>query len=570
MGQSVPLVLIVILLAYLVGGLTIWGVTRRSLRQSGANRSTLARLTNSLRRLESVLDSTDSGILVYDSSQVVLFANHLLGRWFAVDSEAAIGQPLADVLRADIVPKLVDGGRLLARLERVHDHPDAVNEEEYEQFWPVHRFLRIFSGPVRDDGEVIGRIVVLTDLTERRRQEAERDALGRIARALVHEPTLAAAATTIVEETANLLGASGAGLWVVRPDRAAVYLIAERGLTPRDAAEIQQFDLGFLDALWSRHQYDVVASSVAAPEDNPLRRLTVARGFTSFWGQPLKIHDRFVGLLALGRTGPVTWTEGERRLIDAIADLAAAAIDAAVAYDEAVVRARDAEAARTSLQQFLGMVSHDLRGPVSVALGYSQLLISRGDLSPDHEKVVRSIEDAARQMGRLIDDLLTAARIGSGRFEIQPARTDLVEVASQAIAQIRAAAPDRAFLLEAPDTLVGIWDAARLGQLLSNLLSNAVKYSPSGRPVKVTLQAVGREAVIGVTDEGVGMTPEQVARLFQPFTRLNHAPVSGGSGLGLYIAKGIVETHGGKIWVESQPGVGSTFWVSLPREAQNG
>ena len=112
--------------------------------------------------------------------------------------------------------------------------------------------------------------------------------------------------------------------------------------------------------------------------------------------------------------------------------------------------------------------------------------------------------------------------------------------------------------------MIGNWDQDRLHQLFTNLITNAIKYSPNGGEVGITVKQRGQEALVGVADQGIGMTPEQRAVLFQPFARLNQAEGVPGSGLGLYISKAIVEAHGGRISVESMAGQGSAFSVALP------
>jgi len=240
------------------------------------------------------------------------------------------------------------------------------------------------------------------------------------------------------------------------------------------------------------------------------------------------------------------------------------------AYAQAAEQhAQAAEQAHRRLQEFLGMVTHDLRNPLAAMLGSLQLLSRRvAQLTPARQqKMLLSIEAAANTMRRLVDDLREASNIGAGHFAIQRARLDLVEVARRVIDLHQATAPSHRLVLEAPERLAGSWDGGRISQLLANLISNAIKYSPTGGEVRVAVARIAGEACVRVSDHGIGMCPDQIEQLFQPFTRLYRGQEIQGLGLGLYISKAIAEAHGGRIWVESELGQGSTFIVVLPLPA---
>jgi signal transduction histidine kinase len=242
------------------------------------------------------------------------------------------------------------------------------------------------------------------------------------------------------------------------------------------------------------------------------------------------------------------------------------AVLVALQRQEAAQRAHEAQEARQQLQQFLGMVSHDLAQPLTTIQGYVQLLSRQtGRMRPESgQRAQTAIEAAVQQMHRLVDDLKDAAHIGSGRFTIRPGRMDLVVLLRAVVTEQQATTSRHHLRLEASEQVEGNWDRDRLHQLFTNLISNAIKYSPEGGEVCIRVQQTPQEVLVSVADRGLGMTPEQRAVLFQPFTRLNHAEVVPGSGLGLYISKGIVEAHGGRIWVESEAGQGTTFSVALP------
>jgi signal transduction histidine kinase len=244
----------------------------------------------------------------------------------------------------------------------------------------------------------------------------------------------------------------------------------------------------------------------------------------------------------------------------------------AVAIENARLRSRDraarleTEEARLRLQQFVGMVAHDLRGPLGVIATSLELLRDspRGHRAGLEQYVLPATENAIRRMRRLVDDLLGAARIGAGRFQVRPFPMDLVDVANRVVDQIQTTTQIHRLELDAPDRLDGEWDPERIGQLLTNLISNAIKYSPDGGEVRIHITRSDQEVVIQVSDQGIGISPEQAPLLFEPFVRLGHEPETDGLGLGLYIAKGIVEAHGGRIWVESEVNLGTSFFVALP------
>lgn len=212
-------------------------------------------------------------------------------------------------------------------------------------------------------------------------------------------------------------------------------------------------------------------------------------------------------------------------------------------------------------QEFLAMASHELRHPVTAIKGYAQLMLRRGNYS---ERSVETILEQTERLDRLIGDLMMAAQIEARRLDLRLVETDLVAEARAAVRQMLSA--DRQIHLEAVDDPVPVMvDQQRLGQVLSNLLGNAVKYSPAGSEIWVRVTSGEREASVSVVDHGVGIPAGALPHLFSRFYRVAAtAEGAKGLGLGLYISRELVEAHGGRISVESEPGVGSTFTVSLP------
>jgi signal transduction histidine kinase len=231
-------------------------------------------------------------------------------------------------------------------------------------------------------------------------------------------------------------------------------------------------------------------------------------------------------------------------------------------------RARDAEVASQQLQTFISMVAHELATPVTGVIGRAQLALRRARRSREQRALV-AIEAEAQQIAHLVNDLRDAARAGAGRFEIDSRVIELVALVSHVVERQRQPNRRRDILLTGVGALAVTCDPERIGQVIGNLVSNALKYSPAEAPVRIDILADGGEAVIAVTDSGIGIPDVERDRLFQPFSRLSGARGFVGTGLGLYISRAIVEAHGGTIDVVSVEGRGSTFTVRLPAVADS-
>ncbi len=298
----------------------------------------------------------------------------------------------------------------------------------------------------------------------------------------------------------------------------------------------------------------------------PAQDVVGSVAFRSALTQPLISNEKLTGAVSYLSRSPGYFDERDRDRIRPLGDLWALAIQSAHLHDTAIRNARDGQEARERLQTFLGLVAHDLRGPLTTILGYAQLLLRRDTARvPESElSSLRAIEGAAVRMRRLVEDLLDASLIGAGHFQVKPEPMDLAVLVRRTVEQMQTKTPNHRLILNAPGHLEGVWDPMRLGQVLENLLANAIKYSTSGTEIVIRVDQQGKEASIGVTDHGVGLSPEQIQQLFKPFSRPTHAQRVVGIGLGLYITKCIVEAMHGRIWVESERERGSTFHVELP------
>jgi PAS domain S-box-containing protein len=329
--------------------------------------------------------------------------------------------------------------------------------------------------------------------------------------------------------------------------------------------------------------YDCLPYAVVVAEgddrlgyQNPTARTLLSRH------PELELHARAAGTAALasgGETSEITLRGHDRRessfrlhakllLVEGRTPRAVVVIDD-VSDEREAARARERQEQLREL--FVGILGHDLRSPLA-AIATSAALIRH---APDHERRTRAVEVIERsthRMKRLVDDMLdlTVSRIGGG-IPVETAPTNLADVVRSAIDELTTTRPDARFDIHVEGDTRGLWDAARLGQVATNLLTNAVEHGAAERPIRVRLE--GREdarVVLAVQNEGPPIPAETLPTVFDPFRRGGERTPkrAQNAGLGLYIAERIVTAHGGTIAVGSTEGEGTTFTVTLPRQAR--
>jgi signal transduction histidine kinase len=215
-------------------------------------------------------------------------------------------------------------------------------------------------------------------------------------------------------------------------------------------------------------------------------------------------------------------------------------------------------------------MSHELRTPLNAIIGFSEVLGERmfGDINEKQEEYVQDILGSGRHLLSLINDILDLSKIEAGRMELESAEFDLPSAIDNALTLVRERAGRRGITLEhAIDERLGAFngDERKVKQVLLNLLSNALKFTPEGGRIDVRATAKAGTAEIAVTDTGVGIAPEDQDAVFEEFRQVGAADKKvEGTGLGLSLARKFVELHGGRLWLKSQVGVGSTFTFTLP------
>jgi len=232
---------------------------------------------------------------------------------------------------------------------------------------------------------------------------------------------------------------------------------------------------------------------------------------------------------------------------------------------------KELESASRHKSEFLASMSHELRTPLNAVIGFSQVLRQQmfGELNEKQVEYVDDILSSGQHLLNLINDILDLAKVEAGRMELQPASFALPETLRNAMAMVRERATRQEVTLavEIDDSVGEIEaDERKVKQILFNLLSNAVKFTPAGGTVTLAARTDASRAIISVRDTGVGISPEDQARIFEDFYQLSPGMTQEGTGLGLALTKRLVDLHGGELTVESTPGGGSTFTVWLPRQ----
>ena len=410
--------------------------------------------------------------------------------------------------------------------------------------------------------------------TEAERHSREAHELRRLSRALTHTDTATAAAQRVADAVMRLFDPSSAVVRLLESDGAMV-AVAVAGENPvvtpghRMPAgsgvvgqAVTQRKLVMTNSVLTDPRLDL-PSAVRDQHERLRHQLVIAA--------PLIVDSVVIGTLALNETEPRTFEESELALLQALANHAAVGIRNAQRFEHERTARQEAEASSRTKDEFLAMLSHELRNPLA-AIGSAIAVLNR--LSATDERAVHARGIITRQVAHLrelMDDLLDLGRVTTGKIVLSLKAIDLSELARRSWAALESTgtfAQHKATVETEP-----VWvnaDETRMVQVIDNLLSNAVKYTPAGGSVLMTVRRAGDDAVIRVADSGIGMSAALLPRIFEPFVQgeSTRDRAKGGLGIGLTLVKRLVEMHGGAVSACSDgPGRGSALTVRLPRLA---
>jgi signal transduction histidine kinase len=313
-----------------------------------------------------------------------------------------------------------------------------------------------------------------------------------------------------------------------------------------------------------------VADILVAPAESRVRGALVRAGYRALLAIPLVREDHLLGGLTVLRKTTGAFTPEVIELLQTFATQSSLAIQNARLFLEIEDKSRQLEVASQHKSEFLANMSHELRTPLNAIIGFSEVLAEGmfGEINAKQEEYLKDILESGQHLLSLINDILDLSKIEAGRTELEPAEFDLPSAVENALILVRERASRRGITLgRTIDERLGTIraDERKVKQVLLNLLSNALKFTPEGGRIDVRAALQDGVAEVSVADTGVGIAPEDQEAVFEEFRQVGTtAKKVEGTGLGLALSRKFIELHGGRIWVKSQVGVGSTFTFALP------
>jgi GAF domain-containing protein len=467
---------------------------------------------------------------------------------------------LASGYRAQTVVPMMRGEAAIGTVNVVRRMPGPLSDKQRE-------LLRIFANQAVI---AIENTRLFNELRESLQQQtATADMLKLISRSTFD---LKSVLNTLVESAARLCEADITT--ISREKDGHYHVVAAYGFPPglRDYYETLPMGQGrgslFGRILFERKPVQIV--DVLADPEYAMRELQKRAGFRTVLGVPLLREGVPIGLLSVNRTTVRPFTDKQIEFVTAFADQAAIAIENVRLFDEIQEKSRQLEEASQHKSQFLANMSHELRTPLNAILGYTELMAdgAYGEPSEKMVGILQRLEANGKHLLGLINDVLDLSKIEAGQLVLELSDYCIQDIAQTVRSTLEPLAVDKklAFKVEMAGELPrGHGDGRRLTQVLINLVGNAIKFTDTGE-VAIKAEAHNGSFHVSVRDTGPGISSADQARLFQEFQQADNAITKkkGGTGLGLAISKRIIEMHGGRIWVESQPGQGSIFAFTLP------
>jgi two-component system, NtrC family, sensor kinase len=420
---------------------------------------------------------------------------------------------------------------------------------------------------------------LLSDL-QARTQELTRSvgqltALGEVARAVSSTLDLETVLSTIVSQAIQLSGTDGGSVYEYDDVTEEFSLRASRDLPEAYVAQVRDTrprkgEGAVGRVAQTREPVQIADISDPAAYESRVRNMLLQAGLRALLAVPLIAEDQLVGALIVMRKRSGTFATEEVALLQTFGTQSALAIQNARLFREIEDKSRQLEIASQHKSEFLANMSHELRTPLNAIIGFSEVLTDRmfGELNEKQEEYLRDIYASGNHLLSLINDILDLSKIEAGRMELESTEFDLPTAIDNALMLVRERAARRSITLHTTiDNRLGHIqaDERKVRQVVLNLLSNAIKFTPEGGRIDVGAVSKDGSVEISVSDTGIGIAPEDQVKVFEEFRQVGTAAKKvEGTGLGLALCRKFVQLHGGRIWVKSQEGAGSTFTFTIP------
>ena len=402
----------------------------------------------------------------------------------------------------------------------------------------------------------------------------ETGALSEVIRAVSSSLDLREILDTVARRAVALSDADGCGIFELRPGRQAFDVVVSQGLSAEFVDAVLHLSVGIDHGTISQAAETgepVQIPDVEEAHGYPFRTLFLREGLRSVLTVPMGGGDDVARGIVVVRRSAGAFGERVVSLMKALANQSKVAIANANLFREIEEKSRLLEVANQHKSEFLANMSHELRTPLNAIIGFSEVLLQRmfGELNPKQDEYLQDVLSSGRHLLSLINDILDLSKVEAGRMELELARFDLPQAMQDTLVLVRERAARHGIDLQLEvDGGVGeiVADERKIKQVMLNLLSNAVKFTPEGGRVDVRTVPTDAGVEISVADTGIGIAAENQELIFEEFRQVggDYAHKREGTGLGLTLARRFVELHGGRIWVKSQPGLGSTFTFSIP------
>ena len=400
----------------------------------------------------------------------------------------------------------------------------------------------------------------------------ELSALGAVSQAINSTLDIEAVLTTIVAKAVQLSGTEAGTIYTFDESRQELRLRATHGMDEAMIAAIRDRRIGVGETAIGKAAAERTPVQIpdVSKDSSLVLDVVVRAGYRAVLIVPLLRPEQIVGALVVRRKTPGEFPKSTVELLGTFAEQSVLAIQNARLFREIEDKGRQLAEASQHKSQFLANMSHELRTPLNAILGYTELMADGAYGEPSEETlgVLKRLEANGKHLLGLINDVLDLSKIEAGQLVLELSDYCMEDIAQTVRSTLEPLAADKklAFKIElAPQLPPGRGDGRRLTQVLINLVGNAIKFTDAGE-VAIKAEANNGSFNVSVRDTGPGISAADQTRLFQEFQQADNAITKkkGGTGLGLAISKRIIEMHGGKIWVESQLGQGSTFAFKLP------